>query len=452
MSTDPGRRVDAGAIAFFCALVFVAFVAGALAVVTETPPAGLIRDAHRAATALYERSFRYRDAYSTDLWSKAASDARGVTVAATPQASPGLTLFTSGDAAKAVLIDLEGNVVHEWHRPYSSIWEPETSQVRDPVPDDHIFFRKATLLPGGDLLTLFEGVGDTPYGYGLARLTADSRIEWKNLDNFHHDFDTTPDGRIIGLTHAFRTSELEHADQFDPPYLEDSLVVVDANGKTRSKLSLLDALNESPFRSLLWRIPYYSMEDPLHANSVDYLDGHTAAALRQRIPAAAEGQVLVSFRELAGGSVALVDLEVGEVVWATHGPWLAQHDPDVLPDGTLLVFDNRGNLGRSNRTRVIEVDPTTMGVIWSYAGTPERPLDSPIRGSQQRLPNGNTLITESSRGRLLEITRQGSIVWEYVHPVRGGEDEDLIPVVTWAERIPPDALPSSLLPRLAKHP
>ena len=33
----------------------------------------------------------------------------------------------------------------------------------------------------------------------------------------------------------------------------------------------------------------------------------------------------------------------------------------------------------------------------------------------QRLPNGNTLITESDAGRVFEVTEGGDIVWEFVN-------------------------------------
>ena len=36
--------------------------------------------------------------------------------------------------------------------------------------------------------------------------------------------------------------------------------------------------------------------------------------------------------------------------------------------------------------------------------------------SAQRLPNGNTLITEGSDGRLIEVTPDHEIVWEYINP------------------------------------
>jgi len=44
----------------------------------------------------------------------------------------------------------------------------------------------------------------------------------------------------------------------------------------------------------------------------------------------------------------------------------------------------------------------------------ERP--SPFISSAQRLPNGNTLITEGSDGRIFEVTPQHALVWEYISP------------------------------------
>jgi len=36
-----------------------------------------------------------------------------------------------------------------------------------------------------------------------------------------------------------------------------------------------------------------------------------------------------------------------------------------------------------------------------------------LRGACQRLANGNTLITLSDKGRVLEVTQEGEIVWEF---------------------------------------
>ncbi|SCX81305.1 arylsulfotransferase family protein [Thiohalorhabdus denitrificans] len=429
---------------FLSSLVFLAFVGGSLATVAEVFPAEYIRNAYRAANAFALKSTSQGSPYWSDLWMPTRTSKQGVVAHDPDRARQGLTLFTSGHGPKAYLLDMDGEVVHSWERPFSEVWD-DTSTVADPVPDSHTYFRKARVFPDGDLLAIYIGVGDTPWGYGMVRLDRDARVIWKNLDRFHHDFAVAEDGRIFGLTHAFRREKLEEVDHIKPPFLEDSLAVLSPEGETTKKISLVEAFNASEeYRRLLWRIPYYSLEDPLHTNGVDYLDEEAAERLSRKVPEAAEGQVLLSFRELAGGALALLDPETEEVVWALRGPWLSQHDPDILPNGNLLLFDNRGHFGPGDRSRIAEVDPSTGGVVWAFSGDEERPLESRIRGAQQPLDNGNILITESNGGRLLEITPDGEVVWEYVNP-RRAMDEDgksFTPVVSWGQRVTPEYLSS----------
>ncbi|HKH19586.1 MAG TPA: hypothetical protein VKB53_01525, partial [Gammaproteobacteria bacterium] len=89
-----------------------------------------------------------------------------------------------------------------------------------------------------------------------------------------------------------------------------------------------------------------------------------------------------------------------------------------------------GHYGPGGLSRVVEFKPTPLDIDWIYAGNEKHPLESGIRSGQQRLPNGNTLITESDGGRLFEVTRNGQIVWEYIDPVRAGANNELIPVIS----------------------
>jgi len=54
-----------------------------------------------------------------------------------------------------------------------------------------------------------------------------------------------------------------------------------------------------------------------------------------------------------------------------------------------------------------------MTLVWSY--TAPNFYSFNISGAQ-RLPNGNTLITEGTQGRVFEVTPDKAIVWEYVAP------------------------------------
>lgn len=157
--------------------------------------------------------------------------------------------------------------------------------------------------------------------------------------------------------------------------------------------------------------------------------------------------------------IAVISRETGKIVWQI-GPdynqtrelremgWIiGQHHAHMIPrglpgEGNILVFDNGGwagygapnpgsrtgvNNALRDYSRVIEFDPTTLKIAWQY--TPAEaglvmPVDgnrfySPFISSAQRLPNGNTLITEGSGGRIFEITPEHELVWEYISPYWG---------------------------------
>jgi hypothetical protein len=50
------------------------------------------------------------------------------------------------------------------------------------------------------------------------------------------------------------------------------------------------------------------------------------------------------------------------------------------------------------------------------------------------LPNGNTLINEGWFGRFFEVTRDGSVVWEYVNPYFGMRERFTVNAVQRAYR------------------
>ena len=135
-------------------------------------------------------------------------------------------------------------------------------------------------------------------------------------------------------------------------------------------------------------------------------------------------------------TVAVIDPDRETVVWARTGGWRHQHQPTFLDDGHLLVFDNMG--AGQNRSRVQELDLRTGKVVWQYGGTPDADLFSKTLGSCQRLPNGNTLITESENGRALEVTRDHRVVWEFYNPHRAGERGELVAVLFEMLRLPAD--------------
>lgn len=422
----------AAVISVVFALTFLAFAGGAVTSHFNWLPGSLLNDAFRAADALYIQRSRYSSPYTTNLWQPAFHHGTGVTVHDPRRAMPGYTLYTMGNKQGAFLIDMQGTVVHEWHKDFTEIWADPAHLERMPPLDELIVWRRARIWPNGDVIAVYIGEGITPWGMGLAKLDKNSNLLWSYSGTVHHDVDIGEDGRIYALTHDYVHTPIPGLPRVKPPYLDDRIVILGPDGTELQSIGIIDAFIGSPYQDMLGTLPRSSIGDYLHTNAINVIE----AAAADAVPFAKAGDILVSLRDTR--TLAVIDPQTAKVVWARRGDWVGQHDPDILENGNMLIFDNMGRLGPGGGSRVVEFNPLTNKTVWQYNGTAKRPFFSALRSAQQRLDNGNTLITESDRGRLLEITADGEIVWEYVNPVRGGPENRYTPVLMWGKRVSMD--------------
>ncbi|KEZ76024.1 arylsulfotransferase family protein [Salinisphaera hydrothermalis] len=436
-----------GFAGFFIACLFLAFLVGSYVILARVFPYQYFDDAYKAFHAVVEQRSVSNRYSQTDQWRPARTDKRRVTIYDPKRAYNGYTLYTSAGGSYAALIDMKGQEVHRWSLPYSKVWQ-KTPEGHDAQSDRLIYWTKAVMYPNGDLVATYISAADTPWGYGLVKLDTDSNVIWKYHGATHHDIDITPDGRVLAISNAFSSQVLPEFPNLAKPHLEDFLVVLNGKtGKPIKKISLLNAYYNSRYRPLLETAPSQYLEDPLHTNNVQYIGAKLAESFA---PAHGQAeQALMSFR--TPSTVGLIDIKSGQITWMARGPWLAQHSPRVLANGHFNVFDNYGHFRQGNASRLLEIDPKTLGIVWRYHGTPQHPLQSRIRSEIQQLPNGNRLVTESDGGRLFELTPDGTIVWQFINPVRGGDHDQYIPVICSGHRIKPDRLTSAFRSELEKQ-
>jgi len=168
--------------------------------------------------------------------------------------------------------------------------------------------------------------------------------------------------------------------------------------------------------------------DWLHVNSIAPLpENRWYDAGDQRFR---PGNILVNARNI--DMMYIVDKQTRQVVWeGTHtyaGGMAHSHEPEMIEKGlpgagNILVFDNGlfpRHRDHSGQTFIIELDPVTQKIVWKYEteGYSNIKFFSKTMGTQKRLPNGNTFISEDNTGRLFQVKPDGEIVWEYVN--RGG--------------------------------
>ncbi len=352
--------------------------------------------------------------------SQPAEERTGVTRFDRAKASLGLNLYSSAHGPEARLIDMEGNLLHQWYLDRDQVW-PDLADS-DTEEMSRKYFRRIQLLDQGSLLAIYEYVG-------LVKIDARSRLVWSHRRSNHHDFDIDRDGNIFVLTRESRSL----------PYLaepgtvwDEEIAVLSPQGEQLQVVSISACFHRSSYAPLLdlgrrFRGP--QPVDVFHANTIQLIDESLAIEGSAFQP----GRLLVSLRNI--NTIAVIDLDSQKVVWALTGAWRMQHDPVLLSTGRMLLFDN---LGLEDRSRVVEFDPLTQVISWEYRGSAEAPFFSLLQGTNQRLENGNTLVTESDYGRAFELTPDGEIVWEFVSPHRTGESDEFVAVIPEMIRLPAD--------------
>ena len=365
-----------------------------------------------------------------------------------PAACQGFTLCTTTEGAEARLHDTAGKVVHRWKMPAGLAWEAEAGTLAR-AADEPMHWERCWLFPNGDLLALCCGGSDVPYGFGVAKLDKDSKLLWRKSGSFHHDIEADEEGRVYLFEQSQQAKRSPELDPLLGNSRDEEMVVLSADGQVEQRFSLLEAFVGTPYLATLLSgnavgIDAASMPMPmpmpmppgppgpaghlpggqfppvppsagvapgdvLHANSLRVLRKSMAG----RFPLFKAGQVLVSLR--TPSLLAVLDIPKKTVVWAAKGPWHFQHDAQFLDNGRILLFDN---LGSAVGTRVLEYDPATQAIPWSYGGTSQTAFKAEFRGRCQRLPNGDTRAIDPMR-RVFDVSLAKEIVWQMGY----GEDQ-----------------------------
>jgi hypothetical protein len=322
------------------------------------------------------------------------------------RAYPGYTIFCSVSGHHATMVDMRGQIVHQWHH------------------DEGIQHLK--LLESGNLLIQTsprEDAGGRENSGGsagaLIELDPAGEIIWEHRDIAqHHDYVRLENGNTVYL--AWEPIPLDisrqikggHHHEEDPEFVWGDVV------------REINPIGELVKEWFSWEhldfeedviCPLESHKEWTHANSLDVLEN---------------GDWLISFRLTS--TVAIVDYESGDIIWRWgpnqvaegHDPkkWgpaelSHQHSAQMLPSGNILVFDNGCHRKRSpSYSRIVEIDKDTREFIWTYSNPVILAFYSFMISGCSRLPNGNTLITEGATGRLFEVTTKHEVVWEYISP------------------------------------
>jgi arylsulfotransferase ASST len=423
----------------------------------------------------------------------------GTTIYNPDKCQSGYTVFgTEVEGEGAVLIDMNGNVVHQWK---------EMSNREHPVK----------ILEGGYIMGATrentEHVGRLwkhAESTDLSIMDWDGNIVWSVAKaGMHHDFQIAGNpvgywvpglplkmnkGNVLILSHKIATNE-----NITPKELYDDYIAeVDHNGKVVWDYLCSDYFDEIPFseaaKKTLWKYPTYSMTrtkgikggDWIHINSASYV-GPNKWYDEDPVKYAAFHPENIIMCGRQTNTISIIEKKTKKRVWLVGpdyskktkwtfagktykraykklGQIIGQHHAHIIPkglpgEGNMLIFDNGGAAGygapnpgahvgwsdaRRDSSRVIEINPITLKIVWEYSAKKVGYRDqtrfyASYVSSAQRLPNGNTMITSGATGRLIEVTPENEIVWEYISPYYN--ENGKYNLVYRAYRVPYDWIP-----------
>ena len=355
-----------------------------------------------------------------------APDKVGTTIYKKDKVSSGYNIYTSVDdpAGFVHLIDMDGTLVHSWIKdPHSApfLWKQVT-----PFPDGSLFL--------------------------TTNLTS---IDWQRVDVNSHVLATydLPGQKAHHATYCFKDKSFLGlvANTIRIPFEElklkardNSLVYMSPEGQPLKIIPLSKLFADDPKYQKKLHVAYQQLKkylenrhekkgkppffDPFHANNIENLEWDIPGIAKK-------GDWLVTVRYL--NRIFILDPQTEKIVWQWGDDVLDwPHHATFLKGDQILLLDNGRHRGSS---RAIVLDIRSKKIVWQYGEKPGQEFFSDLQGSVQRLPNGNTLIAESAKGRVFEVTPSGEIVWEwYAEFYTQGELKGKRRIIYRMERIPYD--------------
>ncbi|MGI9258065.1 MAG: aryl-sulfate sulfotransferase [Gammaproteobacteria bacterium] len=398
----------------------------------------------------------------------------GATIYDPEKAWNGYTIHPTPEGKGAVLVDMNGNLVRRFE-------DIPGSPIRI-LPGGHVMGRS------GEAVVQYDWDGNEVWRFDRTEQIEDDEgnLVWSSRQ--HHDWQR--EGLPAGYFSPAQTPMIDRGrtlilavknltvPEIMPRRLRDDYVLeVSWDGEILWDWLPSDHVDELGFseeeRYAIYHHASWNEDtqssDWLHFNSLSYLGPNRwyDAGDERFHP----DNVIFSSRE---ANIVAIVARSGNIVWrmgpdyrATPetqaiGQVIGQHHPHLIPEGlpgagNLMVFDNGGGAGygapnpispdgrhvvERYSSRILEINPVTMEKVWEYSfpGHGSFRFFSFNVSMAQRLPNGNTLITEGATGRVFEVTVDHEIVWEYINPYFY-ENDDMRQNIYRAYRIPYDWIP-----------
>jgi hypothetical protein len=315
----------------------------------------------------------------------------------------------------AWIVDRDGKVIHRWEVDLEVLWR-DADHITGNTNPARFAALGTELLLDGSLLVAFQNDRAFPEGAGMGKFDRDGKLVWRSKHLVNHWFTVGPDGTIYAPSHSVLVTpapigKTRHQITCNQVKAQtDDIAIIDPDGELRERIDVIDLLVANGYVGLV-RLTTNEC-DPLHLNFVQYIDERMAS----RVDWLDAGDLLISLRNI--NTVLIFSPLTRAIKWIDTGRYVEQHSPRFLPDGSLVVFDNKGGDAQFGGARIVHqrIDEPGFSVVAPRAGVSlGSEFTSNYAGKIAVGPNGDRLLVAlTAMSEILEIDlASGAPLWRY---------------------------------------
>jgi len=268
--------------------------------------------------------------------------------------------------------------------------------------------------------TLIFHCGTLGYLYKIDR---NSKILWKSEKLVHHSIEIDSSNNIWVCSTDFTNKTANHHE-----YREDAILCMSQDGKEKHFFPLTTIFKKNKlFKKLIASSPNHEQEyglDPYHLNDVLPVDSDGKYWKK--------GDLFLSLRHQS--MIMLYRPKLDSIVWQQQGPWLGQHDINIVNDSIISVFNN--NVWFFNNSGNVEPNTTSNIAFYDFFKNEtsyryNNIFISPFQGRQIDLGDGQLLIEETSKAKYFLLDSSENIIGKFFIPYFSDSARAMNP--TWAK-------------------
>ncbi len=266
---------------------------------------------------------------------------------------------------------------------------------------------------------------------GIFKINNRSKLCWTNATPSHHSIEADTDGNYwICSYNSVKTNSEKYQIR------DDAIQKISAvDGKIVYEKSVFEILMENGYgRGDLFKNPNLSINDTY----LDYMHLNDVQPVFTDSKYWKKGDLFLSLRRQ--NLILLYRPSTNKIIWSQTGPWVHQHNVDVLDSTRIGIFGNNAIDAKFQNENDRLLDGHNTEYVIDFAKNEcSKPYDDFFKsakigtyteGRSRILSNGDIFVEETNHGRIIYGSQHGEI-WSYVEK----NDENKLSMFSWSRYI-----------------